>query len=158
MTTNAPSLSATRGRAGQAVVLTATFLAMACPSTRQATDPGAPGVPREPPREPAAEAPERLVARRIPTRNDEVGTSLIEIQRCYTTIGLLARPGLAGRVKVRFTILPDGSVGQIDLVETTLSHPPTERCILAAVKRWRFPKPEGQTPVVTYPFHFKPSD
>lgn len=81
---------------------------------------------------------------------------LSQIKYCYLSIGLPAKPDLAGMVKVSWTIKPSGSVGQVSVVSSTLSHPATERCIKSAVKRWRFPKPEGSMPFITYPFHFKP--
>lgn len=82
---------------------------------------------------------------------------LQEIQYCYVSVGLPSNPKLAGMVKVTFTISPSGLVGQVQVSSSTLNHPRTEGCIRAAVRRWRFPKPEGSMPFVTYPFHFKPS-
>ena len=80
---------------------------------------------------------------------------LPEIKYCYLSVGLPAKPALQGMVKVTFTIAASGKVGQVSISASTLNHQPTESCIKAAVKRWRFPKPEGSMPFVTYPFHFK---
>ncbi|MDY0002030.1 MAG: TonB family protein [Polyangia bacterium] len=82
---------------------------------------------------------------------------LQEIQYCYVSVGLPTNPGLQGMVKVSFTITATGLVGQVNIASTTLNHGGTESCIAAAVRRWRFPKPEGSMPFVTYPFHFKPT-
>lgn len=82
---------------------------------------------------------------------------LQEIQYCYVSVGLPSNPKLAGMVKVSFTIGATGLVGQVQISATTLNNPRTESCIRSAVRRWRFPKPEGSMPFVTYPFHFKPA-
>ncbi len=80
-----------------------------------------------------------------------------EVKYCYMSIGLPTNPKLRGMVKVSFTISPNGSVGQhVTIAQSTLNHGGTESCIKSAVRRWRFPKPEGSMPFVTYPFHFKP--
>ena len=81
---------------------------------------------------------------------------LSEIQYCYVTVGLPSNPNLNGMVKVSFTISPTGLVGSVQTASSTLGSPRTEACIKSAVRRWRFPKPEGSMPFVTYPFHFRP--
>jgi len=81
---------------------------------------------------------------------------LSEIKYCYMSIGLPTNPQLAGMVKVSFTITASGGVGRVSIAQSTLNHGGTESCIKRSVRRWRFPKPEGSMPFVTYPFHFKP--
>lgn len=81
---------------------------------------------------------------------------LSEVKYCYMSIGLPTNPKLQGLVKVSFTITKTGRVGRVSIAQTTLNHRRTERCIQSAVRRWRFPKPEGSMPFVTYPFRFKP--
>ncbi len=81
---------------------------------------------------------------------------LSEIKYCYMSIGLPSNPQLAGMVKVSFTITSSGGVGRVSISQSTLNHGGTEGCIKSAVRRWRFPKPEGSMPFVSYPFHFKP--
>jgi TonB family protein len=81
---------------------------------------------------------------------------LQEIQYCYVSVGLPTNPNLGGMVKVTFVIGPDGRVTGAGIGSTTLGHDGTESCIVSAVRRWRFPRPEGQLPYVTYPFHFRP--
>ncbi|MFH2008062.1 MAG: AgmX/PglI C-terminal domain-containing protein [bacterium] len=81
---------------------------------------------------------------------------LSEVKYCYVSIGIPANPDLGGMVKVSFTVKPGGEVGQVSIAQSTLNHSGTEQCIKRAVQRWRFPKPEGSMPFVTYPFHFKP--
>ena len=81
---------------------------------------------------------------------------MLELKYCYSSIGLPTDPNLAGVVKMSFTITSSGAVGGVSVASSTLNHPATERCIGRAVRRWRFPKPEGSMPYVTFPFHFKP--
>ena len=80
---------------------------------------------------------------------------LSEVKYCYLSLGLASNPTLSGMVKVSFTITKTGAVGQVSIAGSTLAHPKTEACIMSAVRRWKFPAPEGTMPFVTYPFHFK---
>lgn len=77
---------------------------------------------------------------------------LPQIQYCYEQ-QLVSKPNLKGKVAVAFVIQGDGSVGKEKVTETTLKDSPTEACILAKVKKWKFPKPLGGGTVgVNYPF------
>ncbi len=63
-------------------------------------------------------------------------------------------PSLAGKVGVRFTI---GTMGRVIRIETTTNSTGSEAvgsCILARLRRWRFPKPEGGELTVHYTFLF----
>ncbi len=81
---------------------------------------------------------------------------LNEIRYCYVSRGLASNPKLSGQVKVQFVINTMGRVSSVAIAASSLNHPGTEACIKAAVRRWRFPKPEGGIVVVRYPFNFKP--
>ncbi len=81
---------------------------------------------------------------------------LNEIRYCYVSRGLATNKKLAGQVKVQFVISQTGRVTSVGVVSSSLNHGPTEACIKAAVRRWKFPKPEGGIVVVKYPFNFKP--
>lgn len=83
---------------------------------------------------------------------------LLELKYCYASVGLPSNPRLQGLVKVAFTIARTGIVGSVAITQTTLKHGGTERCVQSAVRRWRFPKPEGQMPFVTQTFRFEPGD
>ena len=77
---------------------------------------------------------------------------LPQIQYCYEQ-QLVSKPNLKGKVAVAFVIKGDGSVGKEKITETTLKDSPTEACILAKIKHWKFPKPLGGGTVgVNYPF------
>lgn len=79
-----------------------------------------------------------------------------EVRHCYNR-GLVDNPDLAGRVTVEFTVPGDGKVSAAAVDTTTLPKDDVEKCIVKAVKRWRFPKPTGGvTVVVKFPFVLEP--
>jgi hypothetical protein len=43
------------------------------------------------------------------------------------------------------------------LGDSTLGAPPIESCLVAAVRRWTFPRPEGGIVIVAYPFELTPA-
>lgn len=84
-----------------------------------------------------------------------IKSKLGQILYCYER-QLSANPDLFGKVAVRFTIGPSGSVEQQLIGDTTLKNATVEGCILNRVAAWKFPNPQGGTRVlVTYPFLFK---
>jgi TonB family protein len=78
-----------------------------------------------------------------------------EIKRCYEA-RLGARPGLAGRVVVNFTITRDGSVSEPQVRKSTLGDETAESCMVEAVRGWTFPRPDGGIVIVSYPFELTP--
>jgi TonB family protein len=78
-----------------------------------------------------------------------------EIKYCYEQ-ELQKNPSLSGKVGIQWTIDPAGSVADANVSESSLSSPNAESCMLARVRRWKFPEPKGGGVVaVTYPFVFK---
>ena len=57
------------------------------------------------------------------------------IQYCYER-EMKRNPDLKGKVVVRFTILPNGTVTNAQIVTSTLGNENVERCILSRVSRW----------------------
>jgi TonB family protein len=93
----------------------------------------------------------RAMIRRVIQRH------VAEVRYCYVSRGLASNPKLSGQVRVRFMIAANGRVTAVAVTSrSTLSHPPTERCIRRAVRRWRFPKANGVV-AVTYPFNLRPA-
>ena len=79
-----------------------------------------------------------------------------EMKLCYEE-GLRAQPAMAGRGVVEFTIDATGAVISSVLQSSTLDNAPVENCLVTAVRRWKFPEPEGGgSVVVAYPFVFTP--
>ncbi len=75
-----------------------------------------------------------------------------EVRFCYEQ-GLQSQPDLEGRVTTRFVISPTGTVTTSLVASSTVRHPPTEQCIVRAIRRWTFPSPDnGGIVSVTYPF------
>jgi TonB family protein len=112
---------------------------------------------REPAREASSPVPatvtgqldKKLIARTIREH-------ISEMKACYEG-GLAARPELAGRVNVQFTIDTDGAVVTSVLAQSTLGEPRVENCLVKAVRSWKFPPPDGGIVIVNYPFEFTPS-
>lgn len=78
-----------------------------------------------------------------------------EVIYCYEK-GLQVKPGLSGRVGVRFTINGGGRVSTASVGSTSLNSAQVEGCILNRLRNWKFPKPVGGVNVkVQYPFLLK---
>lgn len=84
-----------------------------------------------------------------------IRTQLGQILYCYER-QLSAHPDLFGKVAVKFTIGPTGSVEKQLIGDSSLKNSTVEGCILNRVATWKFPTPQGGIRVlVTYPFLFK---
>lgn len=77
-----------------------------------------------------------------------VGSHIREIHRCYTK-RLARNSGLNGVVTIGFTISAAGRVTSSAVRSSTVANARVGRCIARAVKRWKFPKPEGTAQVVS---------
>lgn len=78
------------------------------------------------------------------------------IQACYEK-ELKRNPSLKGKIVIRFSIMPNGRTGEIDIEENTLGNEAVASCIKTIVRSWSFPfKPDGEVPV-SYPFVFTPA-
>jgi hypothetical protein len=77
-----------------------------------------------------------------------------EVKFCYDQ-ELVRSTGLGGRVSVQFLIAGNGQVINSFVQSTTMNNVRVESCVVGAVKRWTFPKPEGGgIAIVSYPFNF----
>jgi Ca-activated chloride channel homolog len=75
-----------------------------------------------------------------------------EVRFCYEQ-QLQSDPTLKGRVVIKFVIDAQGNVIQAVVAESTFADTIIENCILQAVRRWKFPAPEGGgVVIVNYPF------
>jgi TonB family protein len=64
-------------------------------------------------------------------------------------------PKLSGKLVIKFTILPDGSVTNVSIVSSTTNNSTFDNRILSYIKRWTFPPISGGGSVeVTFPFAF----
>lgn len=81
-----------------------------------------------------------------------VRRNLRRFRHCYEK-ELNANPNLRGRVGVRFTIAPTGSVADARIQESDLGSPAVERCVTGVMRTLKFPKPRGGgVVIVSYPF------
>ena len=75
-----------------------------------------------------------------------------EVRHCYNQ-GLAKDQNLKGRVAVQFTIGGTGKVPTAVVASSTVKDKSVGNCIAKAVRRWKFPKPQGGgSVIVTYPF------
>jgi outer membrane biosynthesis protein TonB len=78
-----------------------------------------------------------------------------EVRYCHES-AMLYHPNANGKLLVKFSIAPNGTVESAATETSTLEDPQMENCILKKLKTWRFPKPKGGIHVaVSYPFIFK---
>ena len=85
-----------------------------------------------------------------------IRANLNQIRHCYEQL-LQRSPSAAGKVKVAFTVGPDGRVTTANVADSSISDSVLTGCIAGQVQRWKFPQPRGGAPVnVSYPFVFNP--
>jgi hypothetical protein len=63
-------------------------------------------------------------------------------------------PRLHGTLKIRWTILPNGSVTGVKNMSPNLTSSYLVACVGQEIAGWRFPRHHTQGPPVTYPFRF----
>ena len=85
-----------------------------------------------------------------------VSRRLPELVACYRR-ALEITPRTRGRLVARIVVGADGNVIQGVAGTDTLGHPELTRCVLAAIRTWRFPKPDvtGGWVQVEQPLEFK---
>lgn len=82
-----------------------------------------------------------------------VHSNLEDIDDCYEA-ALRGNSSLSGKVVVKFTISPTGSVASAVIGQSTAGDAGVERCITKAIRTWSFPEPRGGGIVmVNYPFN-----
>ncbi len=76
-----------------------------------------------------------------------------EVKFCYEQ-ELNKNPDLEGRVVVKFIIAASGAVQSAVVASSSIHNSRVENCVVQAVRRWTFPKPEGGGIVIVraYPF------
>lgn len=78
-----------------------------------------------------------------------------EVINCYEK-GLQVKPGLSGRVGMKFNINGSGIVSSAGVSSSSLNSSQVESCITNRLRTWKFPKPVGGVNVkVQYPFVLK---
>ena len=83
---------------------------------------------------------------------------LAAVKTCYDK-RMVAPPYPQGKLTTRFSIDFDGHVRFSCVVETTVTDPKIDVCIVDDMLNWQFPKPlGGGWVVVQYPFTLTPGD
>ena len=113
----------------------------------------APEAPAEAPRPSMILAPARAGQVRLQEVRAVMRSHQSEVTGCYEE-GLARNRSLAGEVKVRFLIGPQGRLEDAEVYESSLGDESVESCILAAMRTWRFPRPRprGSSALLTYPY------
>ena len=110
----------------------------------------------------AEEPPERVTAadeRSLPRRavDEVVARNAGRLRLCYQD-ALRREPDLAGRITVRFSVDPGGSVLVASDAGTTVADPAVIRCVLSAFAAMTFPaRGTGDTVWASYVVAFPPS-
>jgi hypothetical protein len=89
-----------------------------------------------------------------------IGEVMPEIRSCYES-WLLDYPDLKGRIKVKFTVVDEDGIGQVQKVEptNTLGAAPFTACVANLMANLQFDSPGDSSPVIIhYPFHFQIND
>ena len=90
----------------------------------------------------------------VKTFDGTIRQHLNEVKDCYE-MELSRKPSLQGRVTVQFTIVTTGQVITAVVQSSTLGNTRVENCVVNAVRRWAFLKPnDGGIAIVSYPFNF----
>jgi TonB family protein len=86
-----------------------------------------------------------------------VKKNMRSIKAAYNRV-LKQNPNLAGKITIRFTILPSGRVSSVSVVESTVDDETLKTRIMRVIKNWRFPSiPDSEGNVtVNFPFIFQP--
>jgi len=79
------------------------------------------------------------------------------VQDCYEQ-ELKRDPKLSGKIEIEFTIGSEGQVTDATVANNRMESNAVASCIVGRIRRWRFPKPEGGTVTVTFPFIFTSSN
>lgn len=82
---------------------------------------------------------------------DVVKKGAWQVTDCFQRHGL---KGQGGRLLVEYEIGLDGAVTRAESKESSVNNPVLQSCILSAMKRLKFPPPEGGTVIASYPFVF----
>ena len=70
------------------------------------------------------------------------------VEYCYQS-QLKLNPNLRGDIFLNFDILPNGKVGGVKILSSSLNNSKVENCIIKSVRRWSFPRQTGAGGIVT---------
>lgn len=77
-----------------------------------------------------------------------------QLAYCYEK-ALQAQKDLRGRLTLEWVVASSGRVSRVSVASSSLRSKAVENCVVASVKKWKFPRPVGGVNVdVSYPFDF----
>jgi len=80
------------------------------------------------------------------------------MRRCYEE-ALKSNKKTEGKVSIRWTVTPTGTVEQSSIAATDTHLPELDRCVLKTVQNMKFPTANnGQPTFVVYPWRFTAKD
>lgn len=79
------------------------------------------------------------------------------VRNCYES-QLKRTPNLQGSIDVRFKITHWGRVGKTKVTDNKLGNRRVRRCVVRAIRKWRFPFTQKGGVTVELPLLFKPHD
>ena len=83
-----------------------------------------------------------------------VRSRMSEVRFCYDKL-LKRDPKAAGTIGLKWTVKPDGTVGDVKKGKGSLRDKALHECLLKRIAGWRFPKADKPT-TVSYPFNLAP--
>ena len=93
-------------------------------------------------------------ARSMSAINKVVSNEESRLRKVYESM-LKRDPSLNGKLVIKFTIMPDGSVADVTIIKSTTNNPSFDERIVSYIKRFKFPAIQESGMVeVTYPFVF----
>jgi outer membrane biosynthesis protein TonB/pSer/pThr/pTyr-binding forkhead associated (FHA) protein len=85
-----------------------------------------------------------------------IRANLTQIRHCYEQL-LQRSPKAQGKITTSFVIGLNGRVRTASIKASSIRDSTMKGCVTSRIKRWKFDKPRGGSPVnVTYPFVFNP--
>lgn len=78
------------------------------------------------------------------------------VQDCYER-ELKRSPNISGKIEIEFTIGTNGRVEEALIASNAMGSAAVGNCIVSRIRRWRFPRPDGGSVTVTFPFIFTSS-
>jgi hypothetical protein len=82
----------------------------------------------------------------------EIERRMPEVRGCQQQAAV-ARPGISGVIRVKWTIMPNGRTTAINVLDSIPDAAGLEACITARIADWRFPSHSGGSAAkLSYPF------
>ncbi|MEE8409783.1 MAG: AgmX/PglI C-terminal domain-containing protein, partial [Myxococcota bacterium] len=106
---------------------------------------------------PRAEAPRRAKPSDVSISQAQIRKVIVahtrEVKACYE-MATKKKPGLSGRISIRWFITGRGVAIQIKVESSTVGSSDLEQCLVSRIKKWKFATHGGRAVRITFPFVF----